>query len=152
MQKNDRDWKPQWRRLWLSSLLSLADLELQRERWLNDKITNPVWTYVEFICGYFDDCLMGDDYPSLINRGWVRSNEYEAIKDFHHVLEGYNPPAGDYDHQSILDDQKWLSITHIGKHAMEELRALIDDTAEQEIFDKRLYAVPLTAADFTWPH
>jgi hypothetical protein len=71
-----------WRQNWLCCLLSLADFELQRERWLNKEITNPHWSYVEFMCKYFDDCCV-KDYALMIEEGLLSQPEFDCIKDFH---------------------------------------------------------------------
>ena len=141
--------KKRWRQWWLESLLSLADIELQKERWLNKEIKNPHWSYVEFRCCYFDDCLF-EDYAGLIKKRLVQESEYNCIKQFHQALEEYSPPNV-YDHQAILEDKKWHELTALGQVSLKKLEALITDEAEQDIFTKRLYVSPLTAGDFSWP-
>src|SRR5215469_7585435 len=118
-----------WRLNWSCCLLSLADFDLQRERWLNKEITHPHWSYVEFTCEYFNDCL-ATDYASLLEEGFVSQAEFDCIKDFHEALNGYKSPTNNYDHQAILDDPKWREITAKGRHSLEFLRHLIIDPKE----------------------
>lgn len=143
-----------WRFNWLTSLLALADLEFQKERWLDKKITCPAWTYVEFMCCYFDDCNVArSGYEWCIEAGYLSRDEYECIKDFHNALYAYKEPNDDsYDHEAIVNDQKWQDIVSLGKHSVEKLRQLITDPEEEEIFSKKLYAPALTEGDYTWPN
>ena len=140
-----------WRNNWLISLLSLSDIDLQRERWLNKEIRNPHWSYVEFMCTYFDDTLYGQDYEFVLRDGLVREREYECIKNFHDALKKYKTPNDDdYDVMAILNDNKWQEITALGKASLERLKNLLISEEEKEIFIKRLHAPPLTSGDFTW--
>jgi len=56
-----------WWRNWLCALLSLADIDLQRERWLNKEIANPHWSYLEFMCSYFDDPTNQYDHQAILD-------------------------------------------------------------------------------------
>jgi hypothetical protein len=145
-----------WRKSWLQSLLGLADFDLQKERWLHKDITNPAWTYVEFMCGYFDDLQIrdaGQDYEAIIKDGRVSKAEYECIKDFHQALSAYKDPNNDaYNVEAIISDPKWQRVVSIGAAAVKKLEPLITDPQEHEIFSKKLYAPPLKAGDFTWPN
>jgi hypothetical protein len=138
-----------WRQYWLCCLLSLADIELQRERWLNKEITHPHWSYVEFTCEYFNDC-QAENYASLIQEGFISQAEFDCIKDFHEALNGYRP-TDSYDHRAILDDPRWGEIVAKGRKSLRFLRALIIDPDEQKIFSSRPYARALSAGDFSWP-
>jgi hypothetical protein len=138
-----------WRLNWLCCLLSLADIDLQRERWLNKEITNPHWSYVEFRCEYFDDCR-AKDYVSLLEEGFISQAEFDCIRDFHEALDGYRPP-NQYDHHAILGDPRWHEIIAKGHISIRFLRTLITDPGEQEIFSSKPYARALSAGDFSWP-
>jgi hypothetical protein len=139
-----------WRRNWLCCLLSLADIDLRRERWLNKEITNPHWSYVEFMCKYFDDCR-AKDCASLLQDGFISQAEFDCVRDFHEASDRYQPPTSQHDHQAILDDPKWSEITAKGRDSLQFLRTLIIDPTEQEIFSSKTYARALTAGDFSWP-
>ena len=136
-----------WRRNWLRSLLDLSDLQLQ-QRWLDRRITNPAWSYVEFICSYFNDCGIDNGYDSLIRNGFVTQEEYFAIQNFHKALENYAEPNGCYDPQEILNDHKWQALVELGRRSALELQKIIDDPSEQKIFLEE--APQLTEGDFTW--
>jgi hypothetical protein len=146
------DLKRNWRRNWLVALLSLSDFALQKERWLNKDITNPAWTYIEFMASYFDDLPFGESYRFFLENAVISQAEYDCIIDFHGALDQYKEPRGDhYDHESILEDGQWQQVVAKGAVAMKRLEALIVDEQEKEIFSKKLYTPPLTAGDFTWP-
>jgi hypothetical protein len=144
------DYRRVWRQNWLCSLLSLADIDLQRERWLNKEITNPQWSYVEFMCFYFGDCNLRD-YGRYLEANFVSQAEFDSVKDFHEALRSYEEPTHVYDHEAILNDPKWQEITAKGRDSLQRLRGLITDPAEQEIFSSKPYARPLSAGDFSWP-
>ena len=135
---------------WLYSLLSLSDIDFQKKRWLNRDIKNPAYTYVEFFCSYFDDVLHAG-YPEMITQGFFTEEEYQAIKEFHKLLDLYQEPNGDaYDHQSILQDENWVKVTDVGVNAMKNLKQIITDPEELKIFNEKLYAPDLSEGDFTW--
>jgi hypothetical protein len=137
-----------WRLNWLGSLADLANIELQ-QRWLNQMITNPGWTYVEFVCKYFDDLGWSDgDYEEKFQSGFVTRDEHQCVKDFHLALDQYVAPNGDYDHLAILGDPAWQKIVALGHQSMVALEKLITDPAEKISL---LEVTALRTADFTWP-
>jgi len=136
------------RKNWLHSLLSLSDLQYQQERWLDPRIRNPHYTFIEFIESYGDTVY---DYKEAIDNGLCTEEEYTVLEEFDRLLSEYDTPHPDfYDHAEILADPKWIHITNIGGEAMKRLRALIVDPEEQKIFDDKLYIKPLREGDFTW--
>lgn len=144
------EYRKNWRQTWLTSLLCLSDIILQ-QRWLDPRIRNPAWTYVEFMCVYFDDLRTGDGYADLISEGLLSFDEFQVIQNFHEALSAYEPPKGDYDHQAILSDEKWQKIVAQGKTAMTSLREIISDLTEKNLFIMENYAPALTDGDYTWP-
>jgi len=145
------DEKAAWRREWLLSLLSLADLPLQKDRWLNPDITHPRWSYVEFICAYFDDALAAREYPHFVEVGLVSLEEAEALHGFHRALQNYNTPDGPWDHAAILSDENWAATAAKGHAALQKLEAMLTDPAEKALFTTKAHAPALTAADLSWP-
>jgi hypothetical protein len=135
------------RRLWLECLSDLANFELQ-QRWLNRMITNPAWSYVEFMCRYFDDVLGDGRYERLIRDGIVTKEEYRCVRDFHEALDQYKEPNGVYDPDAILKDPRWREIVALGQKAVSELATLLTE-ADRKI----LLAEPraLESGDVTWP-
>ncbi|MBK9514623.1 MAG: hypothetical protein IPO05_13605 [Flavobacteriales bacterium] len=119
-----------WREGWLGCINALTSIELQRKAWLDRTNTNPSWSFVEFMCSYFDDLSIDNNYKIQVERRWVTSNELEVIKNWHEALSRYQSPNNDdYDDESILNDPKWLSIVQLGVVAK---RTLTDMLGERE--------------------
>lgn len=117
--------KETWRQRWLESINELTSLDLQTKSWLNKKNTNPHWSFIEFMCCYFDDILF-EEYEQLVEDGWLSRNEYEIIKIWHELLDNYNSPnKDDYDNKAILDDINWRQILQKGIIAKNELLELL---------------------------
>jgi hypothetical protein len=143
----NREFRKIWRLNWLGSLACLANIELQ-QRWFDHRIKNPAWTYVEFMCKYFDDLAWSDcDYEEKIQSGFVTQDEYHCVKDFHLALDQYAAPNGDYDHLAILGDPAWQKIVALGHQSIVALEKLITDPAERISL---LRSPALTTGDFTW--
>lgn len=118
-----------WRERWLRSVNELTSLELQRKSWLDKTHTNPHWSFIEFMCCYFDDLVIDDKYKYQLDKGWISNLEYELIEDWHIELDNYNAPNNDdYDNEAILNDPKWLEILEIGIKAKVELAKTLDET------------------------
>lgn len=118
-----------WRERWLRSVNELTSLELQRKSWLDKTHTNPHWSFIEFMCCYFDDLVIDDKYKYQLDKGWISNLEYELIEDWHIELDNYNAPNNDdYDNEAILNDPKWLEILEIGIKAKIELAKTLDKT------------------------
>lgn len=114
--------KERWRQLWLESINELTSIDLQRDTWLDNNISNPHYSFIEFCACYFDDLLSGMDYQHYIETGWVSPDEYDIIKDWHTDLAGYQAPDDDsYNHSAILQDVRWISIVEKGRQANEKL-------------------------------
>lgn len=138
-----------WRLNWLGALGSLANIEMQ-QRWRDQSIRNPAWSYVEFMCKYFDDLGWSEDgYEEKIRSGFVTRDEHDCIRDFHISLDSYKEPNGEHDQSAILSDPAWLKIVELGRHSIIELGKLISDPKEKiALFE----IPPLTRENFTWPN
>jgi hypothetical protein len=133
---------------WLASLAALADIEVQ-QRWLNKNITNPEWSYVEFMASYFDDIvLLYGGYEKMIHDGFLSQEEYNCVKEFHNALDDYTEPNGQYDHEAILKDPTWQEIVTLGKQSNARLATLLVDPSEKNALAVRA----LTEKDYTWPN
>lgn len=143
------DIRQNYRIRWLSGLCDLANLKLQK-RWLNKKITNPAWTYVEFMCRYFDDCDLSAGYDDKIKDGLISLEEYECVKEFHNALDAYKEPKDCYDPDTILKDNEWLKIVLLGKVSLKKLSKIITAPEEKQVLQMKIY--PLREGDFTWPN
>ena len=114
-----------WRQRWLDAINELTSLDLQKKSWLDRQNTRPHWTFVEFMCSYFDDLLF-DGYNYYIDCGWVSRQEYEIIQDWHETLEKYKSPNNDdYDDDAVLNDTKWLHIIQTGADAKNKLSEIL---------------------------
>ncbi|WP_459211402.1 hypothetical protein [Aquimarina rhabdastrellae] len=112
-----------WRRRWLFMIKDLTDLEYQKQTWLYPNNTKPYYSFVEFMCSYFDDLDIGDGYEKVLALNFVSIPEYESIEKWHKLLSVYNAPNDDdYDNKAILQDKKWLEIIALGKESIENLK------------------------------
>jgi hypothetical protein len=84
-----------WRQSWLGCLQDFADADLQRRTWLDPHNQNPHWSYIEFMCSYFDDTLHGEGYGWAIGEGLVTKDEADAVAALHHLLTTHEAPGGD---------------------------------------------------------
>ena len=111
-----------WRKRWLSSINELTSIELQRTSWLDKENTNPHWSFVEFMCCYFDDLVIDDNYKYQLENNWITETEYQIILKWHSELDNYEAPSkDDYDVVKILEDKNWLRIVDLGEKVKEKL-------------------------------
>lgn len=143
----DIETKKNIRENWLISILCLADMDLQKERWLDRRITNPAWSFIEFYNSYFD--VISSSYEDLVAAGFFTNDEYMAVKDFHEALAAYQEPEDAVDHDSILADEDWQSVVALGHRSVERLKDIITQPEEQALFERSRYAPDLTEADFS---
>ena len=117
----------------MSCIAQLTSIDLQRTSWLDARNQNPHWSFVEFLCSYFDDLGLSEGYPKLINNSFVAQEEYDALHDWHSDLEKYDTPSKDqYDHEKILSDLRWLRVVDRGRAARQQLELLLTND-EQSI-------------------
>ena len=135
--------KEPWRNRWLSCINELTSLELQRESWLDKSNTNPHWSFVEFMCSYFDDLGIDNNYEYKLKEDWISKSEFEIIKPWHIFLDKYNSPTNDdYDIEAILKDKEWQLIVEEGQKAKIELSKSLNEEENKilnEDFDYTLY-------------
>jgi len=121
-----------WRERWLGCINELTSHDLQKKSWLDNTHTNPHWSFVEFMCSYFDDLAIDENYKYQLDKGWVTQKELEIIEDWHIALDKYNSPKNDdYDNEAILNDPKWLEILQIGVATRNNLTKTLNDTETQ---------------------
>lgn len=127
-----------WRNRWLSSINELTSLELQQASWNDRKNKNPHWSFVEFMCSYFDDLVLDDNYETELKDGWITKSEHEIIRPWHLLLDKYNSPKND-DHniEAILNDKKWLTILKEGQKTKTELSKVLNE-AESKILNEEI--------------
>lgn len=109
-------------------------MELQRKSWLDKSNTNPHWSFEEFMCSYFDDLEVDNNYKDLLNKGWISKSEFEIIQSWHGLLDKYDSPNNeDYDVEAILADKKWQLIVKEGEKAKRELSRLLSKDENQTL-------------------
>ena len=124
--------KEQWRSRWLSCLNELTSIELQKKSWVDKSNTNPHWSFVEFMCSYFDDLAIDNQYEYPLTENWITKNEFEIIKKWHGLLDKYDSPSNDgYDVVNILEDRNWQLIVEEGQKAKIELSKIISNSEKQ---------------------
>ena len=134
------DDKTLWRERWLGCINKLTSLDLQKKSWLAKTHTNPHWSFVEFMCSYFDDLGIDDHYKYPIEKGWLTNQEFDIIKDWHEALDKYESPKNhDYDHSAILNDPKWLDILQIGQTMKNKLVSIVNETEKKILTEEINY-------------
>ena len=119
--RSEVEQKINWRKRWLSSINELTSIELQKSSWLDKSNTNPHWSFTEFMCCYFDDLSLDNNYQDQLKISWISEQEFKLIKEWHIALDKYESPTDDDDRESILEDKKWLEIVNLGVIAKQEL-------------------------------
>ncbi|UII24236.1 hypothetical protein [Fulvivirga ligni] len=129
--------KKLWRDRWLSCINELTSFELQRKSWVDKSNTNPHWSFVEFMCSYFDDLGIDNNYEFQLKKGWITKKELDSIAAWHQLLDKYDSPKkDDYDVEAILTDKKWLMIIEEGEKAKNELSGNISDEEKRILLEE----------------
>ncbi|HSI39855.1 MAG TPA: hypothetical protein VLA00_04820 [Xanthobacteraceae bacterium] len=122
------DIRRRWRQNWLNCIRDFADADGQRRGWLNPNNENPHWSYVEFMCSYFNDILQSQSYDWAVRQGFVTSDEAAAVASMHRLLDLHQAPDGnDYDHAQILADPAWSVTVAEAVRAKDNLLTLLND-------------------------
>lgn len=134
MKKRNRE---SWRKDWLVLINKLTSHDLQKLSWLDRLQENPHWSFVEFMCCYFDDCLLQKSYSEFISGGYVSQQEFDVLNEWHQLLDNYTAPDNkDDDHLAILNDPRWLQIIHAGEKAKEQLAVLLPEDERKFLTEK----------------
>ena len=124
--------KTLWREKWLFYINELTSLKLQKKSWLDKTQTNPHWSFVEFMCSYFDDLSIDDNYKYQLDKRWLTKKEFEIIKNWHIALDNYNSPKDDnYDNEVIVNDPNWIEISQLGFATRDELTKVLNESERQ---------------------
>ncbi|MDQ0641308.1 hypothetical protein QF042_004873 [Pedobacter sp. W3I1] len=127
-----------WRERWLVCINELTSLNLQKKSWLDMTNANPHWSYVEFMCSYFNDLGIDDNYKHPLDKGWLTDQEFGIIKEWHEALDKYDSSKNDdYGHIAILNDSNWFDILQIGLTMKEKLVATLSER-ETEILTEEI--------------
>ena len=132
-----RQWRTTWRTNWLASIQEFADDKSQRRLWLDPTNTNPHFSFVEYMCSYFDDLNLSESgYQSALEQGLITPDEVAAVSDFHATARAYESPTDDYDHRAILADPKWAGVVASAKQAQAALLGIITDPRERRLLSE----------------
>ncbi|MDH3702892.1 MAG: hypothetical protein OEU46_16425 [Alphaproteobacteria bacterium] len=75
--------------------------------------------------------------------GLVTTQEAEAVRHMHSVLDAYQEPGKDvYDYEGILADPAWIRVVSVVQAARTELAAILTDPGEIRV----LFQNPLSDA------
>jgi len=129
--------KELWRKRWLGSINELTSIELQKKSWMDKKTSNPHWSFVEFMCSYFDDLVIDNDYQEQLKESWISNSEFEIIKNWHNALSNYKSPTTDHDREAILEDENWQKIVGLGLEAKRKLSEHLENE-ELKILNERI--------------
>ena len=122
------DVSDQLRTWWFSRVAELANIDLQRRMWLDEKNTNPHWSYVEFVESYPDR----DQLVQALNAGWLMPTEFKILSDLGEILTAHKAPGrDDYDHEAILGDPGWQSVVQAAERAKQQLLSITTDSKER---------------------
>ena len=126
-----------WRQNWLESIAEFADLELQRRSWFGgSEYNSPYWSFVEWMCRYFDDYSLSSGYAPFVSDGFVSQEEADAVRQFHAAADAYNAPGGDdYNHSAILADSAWLQVVSLANAARLTLLAIVSEPSERALLE-----------------
>ena len=130
--------RPRWRRNWLESISEFADQDLQRRSWFGGPDFNsPYWSFVEWMCRYFDDYSLSSGYAGFVEDGLVSQEEADAVRDFHNAADAYKAPNGDdYNHSAILSDPAWLNVVSLADTARLRLLTIIREPSERALLER----------------
>jgi len=130
--------RPTWRRNWLESIAEFADYDLQSRSWFGGpEYNSPYWSFVEWMCRYFDDYSLSFGYASFISDGFVSPEEAEAVQEFHAAADTYKAPGGnDYDHRAILSDPGWQHVVSLADGARLRLLSIIKEPSERALLQR----------------
>jgi hypothetical protein len=115
------------RQNWFASVYELSDLELQRRTWLDQRNTNPHWSYIEFV-----ECYpQPDQLADALDRSWLSRCEFEMLSELGRRVAAYEAPSGDdFDNSAVLDDPAWQNIVAAATQAKRALLPLLHDRRE----------------------
>jgi hypothetical protein len=138
-----------WRQRWLGALRYFADEDTQR-RWLDRSERNPYYSYVECMCGYFDDTFFsGHEIERWVPYGYMSDEEYRVMLPFHRLAEQYSPPNDDaYNCDSILADSRWAEVVDAARDAQAALAELISEPNELNALKRETEWVALKGGGF----
>lgn len=129
---SEQDLRRAWRKSWLISLFEFRTPPLQRQSWITGT-GEWVSSYVECMCGYFDDLGLEEGYERLVAQGLLSQEEASLIEEFHAMAGAYEPPSGRDDHDAILADPAWNLVVAAAQRAWAALTPRLSDRDEVQL-------------------
>lgn len=136
----DNELRMNWRRNWLGSIQEFADIDEQRAKWLDYSNLNPHYSFVEYMCSYFNDLGLSDhdnSYAWAIESKLVSQAEAAAVAEFHQLADMYECPNRDSTEHEILADPEWLKVVSAAQNARRQLLDLLNTPRERDILMNR---------------
>ena len=122
------------RSMWFAGVAEIADIDLQRRKWLDPTNTNAHWSYIEFVCSYPDS----DQLTDARARGWLAAREFNILSDLCNTILSHSAPRGDdHDNAAILGDPAWLEVVSCAQRAREELLSTVTNEADRDALSGR---------------
>ena len=122
MPESSADRRSRWRQHWIESVFEFASSTVQEKAWLRGE--GPwVTSYVECMCGYFDDLLGQRDYACALEQDLISEREFELIKEFHDLATSYRPPNDVEAEKVVVADPAWQTVVRSAQVAWHKLKA-----------------------------
>jgi hypothetical protein len=112
------------RALWIEFLYEFAAPPVQRW-WLGGGPPGLIFSFVELMCGYFDDLNMSEGLEAAVRGGWMTAAEAQASREFHHLAARYREPPGEP--ESVLADPAWADVVEAARRAWFAIREVTMD-------------------------
>jgi hypothetical protein len=119
---------PETRRLvranWIECLHEFAAPSVQRW-WIDGAPTGHMFSFVELMCGYFDDLNLSAGLEAAVRSGWMTAAEAQASREFHQLATCYREPPGEP--HSVLADPAWDDVVEAARRAWFAIREVTQD-------------------------
>ena len=143
----DPEDKLRWRHNILGTVAALSDIDFQRATWLDPKMQNPAFTYVEFTNSFYDFCggywkVTEKDaeeapFAGPLDEGVISELERDLFWDLHLALLRDEQPD-DYDHEAILNSASWIEVVRVAGIVVEKLKNTLKSPEDLAMLENKL--------------
>jgi hypothetical protein len=112
------------RERWLGCLYGFASARLQGW-WKGGGPAGSNFSFVELMCGYFDDLHLDEGLEAAVRSGWMSPDEGRVTADFHRRARSDRRPSDV--HEAIFADPAWAAVVESARRAWCDLRAIQDE-------------------------
>jgi hypothetical protein len=109
---------------WIESLYEFAAPPVQHW-WLGGGPPGLMFSFVELMCGYFDDLNLSAGLEAAVRSGWMTAAEAQASREFHQLAARYPEPPGEP--ESVLADPAWADVVEAARRAWFGIREVTQD-------------------------